>query len=215
MYQIFNREAQVCDCKHMLVLLPGRGQPATDMLARYSYQACLKDFILVAIDPDEEWYPAPNGANDQLSAVNGIATEAPKLLEIIETLAFENNIPLNHVVLGGWSAGAVMAIECSQLAEFAAIVVHNGAILSPDNLLKQKYNTSYLVFHNENDDCFSWEERYIPMKNALLEKEYCVFFKEGLSGHFMTRDDVYYAGEWVKNILGYPTNFDELFYKDL
>lgn len=202
MYNVLVRESKE-ECLGMAVLLPGRGQPSVDMMARYDRYAKLDQFKLVAVEPIEEWYPAPKGANDQIEATWGLKLSVPEFNDFMEQLAQETGIPRLKTALVGFSAGAVMAIQAAAWSEkpYAAVVVHNGAILDPLDLPEAKHATPFLVLHNENDDCFSWDERYLPMKIAFVDKKYDVTcFEEEIGGHYIAPEDVELAGEWLKRI---------------
>jgi len=206
MYEVIVREPEG-DCLGMVVLLPGRGQPAKDILARYHRFSTLNQFTLVAIEPMDEWYPAPKGAEDQMEAVWGLKLSVPQMDEFIAELEEEFEVDRSNVILGGFSAGAVMAIQLAALTDnpFNAVIAHNGAILEPDELPESRHPTKYLVIHNENDDCFSWEERYLPMKNALLEQGYDLEVIEGeVGGHFIAPEDVEDAGFWIREQYDLP-----------
>lgn len=212
MYEIVVRQPEG-DCLGMIVLLPGRGQPARDILARYHRFSTLDQFTLVAIEPIDEWYPAPKGAGDQMEAVWGLKLSVPQMDKFIAELEVEFEIDRSNVILSGFSAGAVMAIQLATLTDkpFNSVVVHNGAILEPEELPKSKYPTKYLILHNENDDCFSWEERYLPMKNALIEKGYDVEVSENeVGGHYIAPEDVEEVGFWIREQynLPMPEKFD-------
>ena len=206
MFEVFARESSG-ENLGLIVLLPGRGQSAKDMLVRYHRFSTLDQFSLVAIEPDIEWYPAPKGSQNQSEAVSGLESSVPQLDCFISELEEEFNVDRSQVVLAGFSAGAVIAIQIAAHTEnpFNAVVCHNGAILEPDNLPKSVHPTNYFVFHNENDDCFSWEERYLPMKNALMEKGYELKTLEGMSGgHYISFQDVKNAGLWIREQFDLP-----------
>lgn len=189
------------DSLGLIVLLPGRGQLAKNMLELYHSFSNLHQFTLVAIEPNIEWYPAPNGSHNQNEAVSGLKSSVPQLDFFISELEKEFNVDRSQVVLAGFSAGAVMAIQVAAHAEnpFNAVVCHNGAVLKPDDLPKSIHPTKYFIFHNEDDDCFSWEERYLPMKKALKDKGYKLkTCEEAAGGHDVSFYDVENAGIWIK-----------------
>lgn len=190
-------------CVGAIVLLPGRGQSARNILAKYIHYSNLNQFALIAIEPNVEWYPAPNGAGDQDNSLFGLKSSVPKLDNFISEIENKFEIDRSEIVLSGFSAGAVMAIQIAAYAKqpFKAVISHNGAILEPKDLPKSIYSTKHLVFHNEDDDCFSWEERYIPMKNILIENGYNLETAENeFGGHILNSDDVNYAGIWIKKL---------------
>jgi predicted esterase len=104
-----------------------------------------------------------------------------------------------------------MAIQAAAWSNrpYGAVVAHAGAILEPLALPQAKHKTPFLVMHNENDDCFSWDERYLPMKLALVDKKYPVEFIENeVGGHSVTNDELATAGRWLNNIFR-DTLFDD------
>jgi len=203
MYSVLVREPEK-DCLNMAVLLPGRGQPSEDMLARYDRYAELDYTLLLAVEPVEEWYPAPKGANNQMEAVWGLKLSVPDFNDFVEKIEQEYQIPRSKIALVGFSAGAVMAIQAAAWTNrpYAAVVAHNGAILDPADLPQAKHDTPFLLLHNKNDDCFSWDERYLPMKVAMVNKKYNLEVIENeLGGHYISPEDVGLAGAWLKNHL--------------
>ena len=174
--------------ENMIVLLVGRGQTASNMLEQYNYNNELKKSVLVAIEPLNEWYPCPNGIDDQEQSIEGLKFAVPQLNKLITNLQSEFNLTRDKIALVGFSAGAVMAIQLAANSneEFAAVVSHAGAILDPDNLPQAKNKTPILLIHSEDDDCFSWEERYLPMKKALAIQGFNLSVNEVVhGGHYM------------------------------
>ncbi len=187
------------DYKNVVVLLPGRGQPAMELFTRYSLSINFDDTQLAAIEPKEEWYPAPRGSKNQTDAVEGLKSTVPKLNKFIS-----DNFESKNVVLLGFSAGAVIAIQlAAQTNLYSGVVVHNGAILEPENL--SPCQTPFLLLHSKDDDCFSWHERYLPMKKAFLEKGFKVNFIENeLGGHSISAKDRAQASNWIASIFNHP-----------
>lgn len=192
-YRIVVHEPE-CEIQGTAILLTGRGGKAESFIARY------KNFLfqsrLVAIQPLIEWYPLPNGAHNQDDAVAGLALAVPKLKECFDEIINQFNLNYDEVSLVGFSAGAVMALQLGVTYSLpvALIVLHNGAILEPEKIPEAKITTPIMLVHSKNDDCFSWEERYIPMKNYLIKNDYKLFFIEKMEdNHMMTEQDVYLA----------------------
>jgi phospholipase/carboxylesterase len=185
-----------------IIVLPGRGQTAYNLLHGYSKFSGVP-MQIIGIDPFDEWYPIPNGENDQMNAVWGLKISVPDLDICIKKIEKDHNVNRSEIVLAGFSAGAVMAIQIASTSDepFGGVVVHNGAILEPDKLLPSKHKTPFLLFHNQNDDCFDWKERYIPMKNAFIEKNYKIKTIENDSdGHYISKENISDAGEWIAEI---------------
>jgi phospholipase/carboxylesterase len=174
------------------------------MMARYDRYAELDNTLLLAVAPMEEWYPAPRGANNQMEAVWGLKLSVPEFNDFIEKIEQEYQFPRSKVALVGFSAGAVMAIQAAAWSDkpYAAVVAHNGAILEPSDLPRARHDTPFLLLHNENDDCFSWDERYLPMKIALIDKRYNLeVIENDVGGHYISPEDVGLAGDWLRRHL--------------
>lgn len=197
MYQMLIRlmtDGKRFGLKNMIILLPGRGQSASDILDQYNFKE-LNETVLIAIEPAIEWYPIPRGMDNQNEAIEGLKFAIPNLEKVISKCEKEFNIPRNKVALAGFSAGAVMAIQIAANSEqsFAAVISHAGAILDPTSLPAAKNDTPFLLLHAKDDDCFSWDERYLPMKKALIEKGYEIdTFEKENGGHYMSSDEAYF-----------------------
>ena len=202
MYHVYERPS-IGECAGTVLLLPGRGQTAQDILRRYDQCSNLDCMRLIGIGQIIEWYPAPNGANDQLDAIWGLKISVPELDAFIESIQKDNGINRDEIALSGFSAGAVMAIQLAAFSneKFAAVVSHNGAILDPNSLRMATNDTPIFLIHNKNDQCFSWDERYIPMKNSLFKNGYKLEFVESEEGdHYMHQEDIENAGIWLKKV---------------
>lgn len=205
MYKVYIREPEEA-ATSLAVLLPGRGQPAVDLLARYD-AAPLPRTLLIAAQPFEEWYPAPKGSDDQEEAVEGLRLSVPELDEFISELQEEFGLDRSRIALVGFSAGGVMAIQTAAYSNepFGAVVVHAGAILEPDELPPAKNDTPFLLIHSQDDDCFFWEERYLPMKEALIDQGFNLFTSEGKTGgHRIGHEDVLEGAEFIRTHLEAP-----------
>lgn len=113
-----------------------------------------------------EWYPKPNGPNDQQNAVEGLITNSKKMAKEFSQYP--------KIALAGFSAGAVMALEVSFLldnVEFA--IINSGAVLNMDTTRTVKNKTKYFIHHDNRDKVFTWEDRYLPMINYLKHNDVC------------------------------------------
>lgn len=192
---------EIEDAQSMVLLLPGRGQMPRDILSVYYAHSTLQS-IFVAIKPESEWYPLPRGANDQTEAVFGISMLLPSFDRLIKKLESKYNLTRKKIALVGFSAGAVVAIQTAIYADepFAAVVSHAGAILQPDSLPVAEHRTPFLLIHSKDDNCFSWEERYLPMKSALEKQGYNIECKEHeQNGHSVTAEDIEIASTFLSN----------------
>ena len=196
-----------------VILLTGRGGKAETLVLKY--KQFLDKSRLIGIQPIFEWYPMPNGANDQDEAVKGLAESIQKLKDHIDEIKNQYNLTYEEIALIGFSAGAVMAIQIATVFNetFAFVVSHNGAILEPEEIKECSLKTPIMLIHSKNDDCFSWEERYLPMKEALLEKNYNVFLIEKKNDeHAITQEDAYFASCYITEKFNYiePIRYEHL-----
>jgi len=194
--------------KGCVVLLPGRFGSAAHLMQLYQ-AAELHETIFVGVEPEVEWYPAPNGVGDQTDAVAGMKKSRKALLQHISCVEKHCDLSSRQIALVGFSAGAVMAIQCALRSnkEFAGIVAHSGAILQPRKTPTPRFPTMpFLLIHNRQDDCFNWHERYLPMKKALSRRGHTVQAVEKndpASAHALTYEDVVMSAIFLAPRLGY------------
>lgn len=196
------------DSDRLVVLITGRYQPASNFLGLYSESSL--DCNYVAIQPsDGEWYPLPNGVKDQKSAVRGIKENLPILHKAIKDIIADLGVSKNKTSLVGFSAGGVMALELNahNTQPFHSIVIHAGAILRTHNFPTSKNNTPILLIHKRDDDCFEWEERFIPMCECLKNKGYKFSIATGYEGkHSICPEDIEVATNFLSSdILPFST----------
>lgn len=194
-----------------IVALPGRGVPA-NFMEKFCHFMGLHDSLVIVLEPDGlRWYPAPNGPDDQVAAVEGLeraVTEINRRLSIIQR---GWHLRRSKIALVGFSAGSVMALQvlAASRKPFAACVSFAGAILEPERMPKATTKTPVLLRHAVDDDCFNWEERYLPMKKALIEKDYNVYVSEKpYGGHGIEVHDAQVIGRWLAPFLGYEKPYD-------
>ena len=188
-----------------VILLTGRGGKAATLVRKFA--PFLQYSRLIGVEPIEEWYPMPNGANDQIYAVEGLEIAAPQLKSFLENIQSNFACQSHDLALVGFSAGAVMALQMvtNYTTKYAAVVAHSGAILCPDKVQNCINDTPIFLFHNMDDDCFAWDERYIPMKNALINKSYKTLFSEKpTGGHVIDKGDVCRSSIFIANKFNYP-----------
>ena len=199
-----------------ILALPGRGQSGFWIAGLYSLVPLPRTAIIGITPKNCEWYPQPNGAYDQREAVASLPFSLMTLYDIIRGLSTEYGIHPNRVSVVGFSAGAVMAVQCIAKLnmDLAAIVSHAGAILDPKNLPDCNVKTPILVFHNEDDEAFKWYERFRPMEEALIRRKYqhqTVTRETG--GHQIFEADLKLAAKFIGQQLGYSeeilSQFDE------
>lgn len=213
MYKVLTSEPEG-DCLGTIILMVGRGGRAIDMLQYYKEVCELDRTRLIAVEPLDEWYPAPKSPDDQQEAIWGLKVSVPEFDYFISELEKDYSTNRSEIVLCGFSAGAVMAIQVAAYSDkpFAAVISHAGAILAPDAMPLAKHDTPFLLIHSKDDQCFSWDERYIPMKKALLRNEYSVELCEREDGdHAIDAEDVVDAAIFLADILEYPPEWKHSF----
>lgn len=206
MYEILTREPEG-SCLGTILFLPGRDGKAIDILRYYEGVGELQHTRFIAVQPSSEWYPAPNGSEDQEAAIWGLKLSVPEFDSFVSELEKVFSINRSEIALVGYSAGAVMAIETASVSgnNFAAVVSHSGAILEPSELVVARNKTPILLIHSKDDDCFEWEERYLPMKSALINKKYNVNFIENYNGgHSISYQNIFDSSIFLANIFKHP-----------
>lgn len=194
-----------------VLVLPGRAGVGEDLTYRYAGTE-LDQSLFIGVTPTGfEWYPCPNGPDDQQNALDGIWDAFQTIDRTLERIETRYGIPRKNMAVAGYSAGGVMTIQTVALSDepLAAGIVHAGAILNPDILPKAKHTTPLLVFHNQDDYCFDWWERYLPMKDALRNKGYVAYFVERKKGnHSVLYPDIVIAGFFLSRVFGYSDNWE-------
>ena len=194
-----------------IVTLPGRGGTGRGMVDIYK-QTELDKSLIIGITPSEkQWYPLPNGVEDQQAAVAGLDNAIENISGTLKRIRRSFGVVSRNTVLAGFSAGAVVALQIAALSEFpfAAVICHSGAILEPNKLPQCKHpSTKIMLVHSQDDTCFFWDERYLPMKKALQEKGYdFVSLERRVGNHGIYRPEIVMAGTFLAPILGYPKNW--------
>lgn len=169
--------------------------------------AGLNRSVLAVIQPKNlEWYPAPNGPKDQKNAIDGLNHNVRFLNSRIKSIRSIYGGDCNNVGLIGYSAGAVMSLKVIEGSEmnFAGCVCLSGVVLDPLNLRPAMNNTPILLKHNFDDECFGWEDRYIPSRDALIAKGYNITVEEKQDGgHGVKLEDIHMAGRFLRSRFGY------------
>jgi predicted esterase len=184
--------------RRVVVLLTGRGVPA-DYLIPHLRRMNLSDTVGVVVEPRRlAWYPPPNGPEDQKMAVWGLSQAVPVVLTLLDQIRNHFNIPAKKMVVGGFSAGAVVAnqLVAHGSVQYAACVSMGGAILEPERLPHATHQTPFILQHNLQDSCFSWHERYMPMRDGLKKRGFVTIpIEEHLGGHDLYRRDAVSIGK--------------------
>lgn len=202
--------------KSAILALPGRGQSGFE-IARL-YQEIIVGPVIVGLTPENyQWYPMPNGPEDQEAALSGIEKSADDIEEVLYDLEKEFGVTRECVSLVGYSAGAVMAIQMAIKRDgvFASVVSHCGVILDPESIPKcKKPELPFLFFHNEDDTVFSFNNRYLPTKAAMQYKKYKFNSVEReVGGHKIRKKDVVHAYNFMARSHNFSTEWGGEFKK--
>jgi predicted esterase len=200
-----------------ILTLPGRGGTGRSLAEIYK-GAELKKTMIVGMTPHPEWYPAPHGPDDQIDAVTGL-THAVKMVEkVLKKIRKGFGIKKEEVVLVGFSAGGVVALETMARSKypFAAVVCHSGAILDPQNFPVCKFKkVPIYTTHCCDDDTFSWLDRYCVLCTTLKDRGYYqIALEHARGGHAIFKQDIIEiangVGSWQPSLarhLGYSADW--------
>jgi predicted esterase len=192
--------------KGLIIALPGLFIPAWTM-HDFCEQLSFSDTAVVVFQPEYlRWYPPPNGSHDQEQSVVGLAKAVAAVEEKIVAVADHFQITRQEMILLGYSAGAVVALQVAMQASvpFRACVSLAGAILEPDKVTPATDDRFFVLLHRRSDECFKWEERYLPMKRALKKHKYNIRCLEGhFGGHILRREDAVHLRPILAPCLGY------------
>jgi phospholipase/carboxylesterase len=194
-----------------VIALPGRGMSA-ELMEKFCYHTGLLDSLQVILEPHRfQWYPAPNGAQNQDEAVAGLKDAVLEINKRISKVQRAFHLRRNQIAIIGFSAGSVMALQVMAASQqpLAAIASFAGAILQPEEMPEAPHQTPILLRHAIDDDCFSWDERYLPMRDALKKKNYNLYTSEKFyGGHGISVEDARVIGKFVAPYLGYEEPYD-------
>lgn len=187
---VVNENANATCC---VLMLAGRTQPQNLLPSIYWY-AGVRDILIIGIaTKSRAWYPLPKGEYDQRAALCGIPDSVDKIESAVRQIGKVWKIPKHRIALLGFSAGGVMSIQVAAHSKepYAGVICQSGAILSPYTLPKCRSETPFMLTHSKDDEVFEWEERYLPMRKALVEKEYHLTLVENpYGGHSLTNVDI-------------------------
>jgi len=181
-----------------VLLLPGRGGTGPQIASYYDDISinCSINTIVVSITPPAGGlYPPPGGPKNQENALKGIPKTIAAIEKVVKEIEAKYDLPKEKVFIGGFSAGAVVAIQTAVHSNkpFAGVISHCGAILDPESLPEcQHPEMPFFLLHKQDDRVFSWEERYLPMRKALTDKKYNVTdrYEKSKGGHGIASDDM-------------------------
>ncbi len=189
----------------IVVVLAGRGDTAARMSVLYASQPILAKTMMVGLQPEEEWYPSPRGPQHQKAAVMGVRKNVGALNQYLSDLAVQHKVTCSDIALSGFSAGAVMALYAAAVSPwpYAGVVCHSGCVLDPETLPDKRHDVPIYMYHAKDDNCFGWEERYVPSKDALAKKGYNLACKEReTGGHSIPQSDNKDAAKTLHMMLG-------------
>lgn len=190
-----------------VVLFAGRGM-SNQHLSNLCEMLNINETIFVLLEPfNRHYYPSPNGINDQERSIIGLEKFMPIAESTIEKIQEIFDIPRQEIVVGGFSAGAVIALQLALLTKtpYAAAISMAGAIFETEKIPKAKHQFPILLQHNKDDSCFDWYERFIPMKESLITNKYNVLTSEkNFGGHNITTHEVELLQNFLPDVLNYP-----------
>lgn len=187
-----------------ILMLAGRGQRQNTLPSIYWHRG-LRDFRMVGLQTHAmAWYPMPKGAGDQRKAIRYIPHSIRTIEEAVTRIELSWHIPKEKIVLLGFSAGGVMALQVAAYSDrpYGGVVCQSGAILHTDSLPTCKHPTPILLTHSQDDDTFDWDERYSPMRSALLENHYPLTVIESpRGGHNLNDIDISLTKLFIRQCL--------------
>jgi predicted esterase len=201
-----------------ILCLPGREDTGRNLAEIYK-GAELRQTMIVGMTPKYEWYPAPNGPNDQTEAIAGLSGAVEMVEKVLTKIRKGFGVKKEQVVLVGFSAGAVVALETFARSKypFAAVVCHSGAILDHENFPHCKFTTvPVFATHCQDDTVFSCKERFWPMCDTLEHCGYNLIPMEHRKGnHSIFKQDIIQIAsgkhlpseESLARRLGYPEDW--------
>lgn len=151
----------------LVILLHGLGSNGQDLISLAPHMAqALPGTLFLSPDapfpcdmvppgyPDSyQWFSLQDRDPDKILA--GVRTAAPILEEYIKEQAEEYGVPLDKVILGGFSQGCMMSLYmglCSDL-KLAGILGYSGAlVIEPGTNLTARKDLPICLIHGEADD---------------------------------------------------------------
>lgn len=193
-----------------VVLLTGRGLNGSLMLRFFKLMNLRRTLAISLVPFHRAWYPVPNGPKDQEMAVRGLSFASYTVSEALKRIHAGWQIPYDQIILGGFSAGAVVTLDILNnynnlpLGGYFSL---GGAIFEPHKVKKAWTKSKVVLQHGLADDCFSWEERYLPMRNALQSNGYNLTRIEHKGVHMLYREDAPAIGRIFAQQLNYSKKY--------
>lgn len=160
--------------RHHIVLLHGRGMNAESMIK--IYLKSVTDCNLYSFGAEGNmWYEIPYDTATFSKSMEESRVDIEKHIK-------ELNIDNKDLIISGFSAGGVMAIQLvAQLRGYKGAIVHSGALPNKYELPFAKGQVPVVLTHSKDDDAFTWKQRFVPMQETL--------FRNGYDVRPMTRED--------------------------
>lgn len=182
-----------------MFLFVGRSQKPESIISLYGSNKLISErYNLHVVSPEKEWYAKPFGVSDQSQSLKSLKATVSGVSKMVGEICERDKINRSESVLVGYSSGAVLAFSLWLQGDHETMVSHNGCVLDVESIPPNKRHKECLLIHNRDDDCFAWEERYLPTKNTLVASGYDVTTLEGcFGGHSMTERDVSFVSTYL------------------
>lgn len=185
--------------KKNIFLLVGRNQEPEALLSLYENNSnIIENCKITVITPEVEWYPKPSGITNQNKSIKGLVKTSLNLRHVINDIINLEKIDPENTIIGGYSAGAVVAFQIWMTSKIKTCISHSGCILNVDNIILNETQKKCLLIHNRDDEIFTWEERYLPTRNSLVALNYDVTAIEGTyGGHSISDKHTRYVSNYL------------------
>lgn len=182
-----------------IFLFVGRGQLPENLLSLYEKNKSISSkYNIHVISPESEWYPKPSGVTNQSHSLAKLKATEANVSKMIQEICDRDGLKQSECILSGFSSGAVLAFSLWMNGHYETMISHSGCILDVKDVKGNKGHKECLLIHNRDDDCFTWEERYMPTKSSLVSGGYDVSTVERcFGGHTMSSMDVAYVAAYL------------------
>lgn len=153
--------------KGHVIFLPGRDQFAQDLV--YPFWNIINKFpiSIITIQSKTNYYPVPNGLNNQNHSLKGLKQTTKELTEII------NKLNLSNISLWGYSAGGVVAFELfNKIKNLIGLYMCCSCCLKPDDMAEAENNSPIYFRYSKEDTIFKYHERIHPTLIKLQSNNY-------------------------------------------
>lgn len=198
--------------KQVVVLLHGYGSDGNDLISLGSYwQSIMPDALFVAPNAPEacdmnpmgyQWFPLD--LSREISRLTGSAAARPAIVAFLEEIWRQTGLTAADTILGGFSQGAMMALEVGLRLEqpLKGILAFSGGVIAPDEIggeLKSK--PPVCLIHGAEDDVVPVSMTVVggeALKKAGLDVT--VHISPG-AGHTIAQDGLEVAGAFLKKLV--------------